>query len=482
MSVVTTSVWTTHKFYPPAVRARVRFLMRIAQAIKRGKAAYEADGVFVAFASSAVADAFEDAIPHRIASTVCAEVVVYASCLKNHSRRRGASCRRRFDGGRPRAGGAAPPPPRIRTLRRRRRRRRRRAALLGGGGAVGAESSIDDACGSARSERTISSTLICFAGAPDDSLMKLREQAGRRRHGGGRRAAAEDDDDDDAAAADDDDAAPGGGAAAAAASGGGGAAAAAIAVSAIARCSEAARAHGLVGLLPLLRPLALAAAARRTLRPRRRDVVVEQRGDVGEAAAHSASSPPARSKRRRCAWRCGGGGGARVRIARGLVRACACRRERRTRRPPRAASTTTVARRRARTRTLLGEEAARRRNGRLEVVSDELRHLRRGDGGTRRRGSPSCVRRARRLSAEEGLLAEPSAVREPCAGTRARRVHAEAAPRALSLAASPRGAAPVPLAGTAAAGARPRGAPAAREGFPNCACLFTDCEVIGRSG
>ena len=61
---------TTHKFYPPAVRARVAVLMRIAQAIKRGKAAYEADGVFVAFASpAAVADVFESCvIPHLIAS------------------------------------------------------------------------------------------------------------------------------------------------------------------------------------------------------------------------------------------------------------------------------------------------------------------------------------------------------------------------------------------------------------------------------
>ncbi len=61
---------TTHKFYPPAVRARVAVLMRIAQAIKRGKAAYEADGVFVAFASpAAVADVFESCvIPHDIAS------------------------------------------------------------------------------------------------------------------------------------------------------------------------------------------------------------------------------------------------------------------------------------------------------------------------------------------------------------------------------------------------------------------------------
>ena len=60
----------THKFYPPAVRARVAELMRIAQAIKRGKAAYEADGVYVGFASpAAVADVFESCvIPHVIAS------------------------------------------------------------------------------------------------------------------------------------------------------------------------------------------------------------------------------------------------------------------------------------------------------------------------------------------------------------------------------------------------------------------------------
>ena len=60
----------THKFYPPAVRTRVAALMRIAQDIKRGKAAYEADGVFVAFASpAAVADVFESCvIPQDIAS------------------------------------------------------------------------------------------------------------------------------------------------------------------------------------------------------------------------------------------------------------------------------------------------------------------------------------------------------------------------------------------------------------------------------
>ena len=52
------------------MRARVAALMRIAQAIKRGKAAYEADGVFVEFANpAAVADVFEaHVIPHAVAS------------------------------------------------------------------------------------------------------------------------------------------------------------------------------------------------------------------------------------------------------------------------------------------------------------------------------------------------------------------------------------------------------------------------------
>jgi len=52
--------------------------MRIAQAIKRGKAAYEADGVFVAFASpAAVADVFESCvIPHDIASDSMGKKVV----------------------------------------------------------------------------------------------------------------------------------------------------------------------------------------------------------------------------------------------------------------------------------------------------------------------------------------------------------------------------------------------------------------------
>ena len=44
--------------------------MRIAQAIKRGKASYEADGVLVGFAHPvSVADVFESCvIPHDIAS------------------------------------------------------------------------------------------------------------------------------------------------------------------------------------------------------------------------------------------------------------------------------------------------------------------------------------------------------------------------------------------------------------------------------
>ena len=56
------------------LRARVAAL-RIAQAIKRGKAAYEADGVFVGFASpAAVADVFESCvIPHLIASELWRE-------------------------------------------------------------------------------------------------------------------------------------------------------------------------------------------------------------------------------------------------------------------------------------------------------------------------------------------------------------------------------------------------------------------------
>ena len=52
------------------MRARAVALMRISLFIKRGKAAYEADGVHVAFASpAAVADVFESCvIPHLIAS------------------------------------------------------------------------------------------------------------------------------------------------------------------------------------------------------------------------------------------------------------------------------------------------------------------------------------------------------------------------------------------------------------------------------
>ena len=52
------------------MRARVVALVRIAQAIKRGKAAYETDGVFVEFANPvAIADVFESCvIPHAVAS------------------------------------------------------------------------------------------------------------------------------------------------------------------------------------------------------------------------------------------------------------------------------------------------------------------------------------------------------------------------------------------------------------------------------
>ena len=61
---------TTHRFYPLAVRARVAALMRIAQAIKRDKAAYEVKGVYVGLASpGAAADVFEAfMIPHVIGS------------------------------------------------------------------------------------------------------------------------------------------------------------------------------------------------------------------------------------------------------------------------------------------------------------------------------------------------------------------------------------------------------------------------------
>ena len=61
----------THRFYPPAVRARVAELMRVAQAIKRGKAAYEVvDGVYADFTHpGSVADVFEACvIPQDIAS------------------------------------------------------------------------------------------------------------------------------------------------------------------------------------------------------------------------------------------------------------------------------------------------------------------------------------------------------------------------------------------------------------------------------
>ena len=59
-----------HTIYPPEVRARAVVLMRIMQFIKRGKAAYEADGVYLEFANpAAVADVFEDCvIPHVAAA------------------------------------------------------------------------------------------------------------------------------------------------------------------------------------------------------------------------------------------------------------------------------------------------------------------------------------------------------------------------------------------------------------------------------
>ena len=58
------------------MRARAVALMRISLFIKRGKAAYEADGVYVGFASpAAVADVFESCvIPHLIASRRGADV------------------------------------------------------------------------------------------------------------------------------------------------------------------------------------------------------------------------------------------------------------------------------------------------------------------------------------------------------------------------------------------------------------------------
>ena len=50
----------THKFYPPKVRAGVADLMRIAQFVKRDKAANEVDGVLVGYENpGAVADVFE---------------------------------------------------------------------------------------------------------------------------------------------------------------------------------------------------------------------------------------------------------------------------------------------------------------------------------------------------------------------------------------------------------------------------------------
>ena len=52
------------------MRARAVALMRISLFIKRGKAAYEADGVYVEFANPApVADVFEaHVIPHAVSS------------------------------------------------------------------------------------------------------------------------------------------------------------------------------------------------------------------------------------------------------------------------------------------------------------------------------------------------------------------------------------------------------------------------------
>ena len=62
----------THKYFPAPARARVAELMRIAQAIKRGKASYEADGNYVSFAHPvSVADVFESCVvPHLIASAL----------------------------------------------------------------------------------------------------------------------------------------------------------------------------------------------------------------------------------------------------------------------------------------------------------------------------------------------------------------------------------------------------------------------------
>ena len=51
------------------MRARAVALMRISLFIKRGKAAYEADGVYLEFANPAAVDVFEDCvIPHAAAA------------------------------------------------------------------------------------------------------------------------------------------------------------------------------------------------------------------------------------------------------------------------------------------------------------------------------------------------------------------------------------------------------------------------------
>ena len=62
---------TTHVFYPPPVRFLGRELMRIAYAIRIGKAAHEVDGTLRPFAGpAAVADVFEVyIIPRLLAST-----------------------------------------------------------------------------------------------------------------------------------------------------------------------------------------------------------------------------------------------------------------------------------------------------------------------------------------------------------------------------------------------------------------------------
>ena len=65
--------WTrvTHEFYPPPVRALARELMRIAYAIRIGKAAHKVDGALRPFVEpGAVADVFEQyMIPRLLAST-----------------------------------------------------------------------------------------------------------------------------------------------------------------------------------------------------------------------------------------------------------------------------------------------------------------------------------------------------------------------------------------------------------------------------